>query len=202
MRNYFGNKELMHAGHTYVVDYTEPDVAGSTPDGRKVEISATPPDRKCFRLVNEGAVYHLAANLEHYPADFCQKNNCEAFLVPLDAQSSGDERPWLLFLELKYCHASNPRKEQNDRRKIDENLTKALQQMLATRDRVKEMFGLDHTTHSLYVNIHFPWLEEYSPFACSYWHPDFLTDLRADEHVNLLGCPALKALSPYHLSEP
>ena len=146
-------------GHSYVVDYTEPEPGVATDKNHcGVEVTDIRPGREHFQLVNDCGCPHVGLSLEHVP-EFSRNKNCEALLLSRGDAASG--RPWLLFVELKYCHPAQTLAK--SQRKVADKTKEALPQLLRSFDVLSNK-GVDKTTHRVYANVHLPWMSQDVPF--------------------------------------
>lgn len=141
-------KARVHRADCYVADYTE-----YTASKVGVKIAEGPfDDIECFHLEQgRHRVKYIAVNLEEHPAFIRRISNCECFFV----SSTPCERPWLLFLELKYCKARN----------ISSHASKAISQMAAVLRRLVEQEVIDPRGYRIYFNYSSPANGRRQPFT-------------------------------------
>ena len=142
------NKARGMRGDCYVADYTEQTASrvGVVIAREKMD------DIESFHLQRgRKEVNYLAVNLEEHPAFIKGIPNCECFFVC----TSKTDRPWLLFLELKYCKAHN----------LAMHASKAVTQMAAVLEKLVEERVIDPRAYRIYFNYSSPTNNRRQPFT-------------------------------------
>lgn len=170
----------------YVADYT--NISGSE---RGVEISDKPfDDIEYFHLKKHtsGNINYWAINFEDYPDFIKGIQNCECCFDSV----SDHGKPWLLFLETKYCEPQN----------IDNHSLKASSQMYDTYSKLIEDGVITPGSKTVYFNYSSPGNDELAPFkAFSYSQDSVLSKIKSDGII-MLGHNTLLIATPFHLFEP
>lgn len=178
---------LIIDGNCYVADYTD-----ITAGRRGVEVSITPfEDITYFSLIKKGSgnIPYQAVNLEQYPAFIKGIDNCECVFNSL----SNNGRPWLLFLETKYCH-----KAEN----IDNYPVKAYNQMAETLDKLISQGVIKENNRRIYFVYSVPPFPKYEPFgAFAITQSNMLQSLE-QRGIILMGYNSMMIHTPQYLYAP
>ncbi len=186
MRELFNNSQPLN-GDCFVADYT--DMTGSK---RGVEISETPfEDITYFHLKKHGRgdISYQAINLEKYPSFIKGIDNCECIFNAL----SKCRRPWLLFLETKYCH-----KEEN----IDNYPVDAHKQMAATLKKLVDLGKVDVDSRRIYFVFSVPPFPTKEPFGSFVTTQSEALRLLEEKGVVMLGYNSMLILTTHYLKTP
>ncbi len=178
-------KARMMCDDCYVADYTE-----QTRSRRGVTISSEPfDDIDAFHLRRgRHAVNYVAVNLEEHPAFIRGIENCECFF----ASASPGDRPWLLFLELKYCKARN----------IGSHASKAISQMAAVLRKLVDEEVLDPDDYRIYFNYSSPANRRRQPFTAFMHTPAEALDIVDRYNAYFLGFNELIIASAGYIRTP
>lgn len=187
MLKFFKDAEI-YDGDCYVADFTD-----QTDSERGVEFSREPFGKiDCFHLKKEGKlpVRYQAINIEEYGADFSKEDNCECVFNSL----SPWEKPWLLFVETKYCH-----KPEN----IDNYSFKAYTQMYATMEQIEKLTDMRREERKIYFVYSVPPFSEAEPFGSfAITHNDILRMYDEEEGIIMMGFNTILIMSPTRLRKP
>lgn len=169
----------------FVADYSE-----LTASRYGVVLSEEPfDDIECFRLQRgRHPVKYIAVNLEEHPAFIRRIENCECFFV----SSTPCERPWLLFLELKYCKARN----------ISSHATKAIHQMASVLRKLVDEEVIDPHSYRIYFNYSSPTNTRRQPFTHFMHTPADVLDLVDKYDAYFLGFNHLIIAGPQFIRAP
>ena len=169
----------------YVADYTE-----QSHSRRGVSMSGEPfDDIDAFHLrQGRRPVEYVAVNLEEHKAWVRGIANCECFFV----SSARVERPWLLFLELKYCKAKN----------VGGHASKAISQMAAVLRKLADERVLDPDDYRIYFNYSSPANRRRQPFTAFMHTPADALDIVERYNAWFLGFNELVIASPQHIRSP
>ncbi len=173
------------SGDCYVADYTE-----YTASQCGVVISDVPfGNIESFHLQRgRHHVDYIAVNLEEYPAFIRRIENCECFFV-----STGPcERPWLLFLELKYCKARN----------IGSHATKAVHQMASVLRKLVDEEVIDPDRYRIYFDYSSPTNNRRQPFTHFMQTPADVLELVERYNAYYLGFNHLIIAGPQFIRAP
>lgn len=174
-------------GNCYVADYT--NVSDSE---RGVEISTQPfDDITYFSLIKKGYgnIPYQAINLEKFPSFIKGIDNCECIFNALSERG----RPWLLFLETKYC-----KKPEN----IDNYPVKAYNQMAETLDRLIERTDIKEKTRRIYFVYSVPLFPEYEPFGAFSVSQNEMLRFLEQRGIILMGYNSMLIQTPQYLFAP
>lgn len=163
----------------YVADYTE-----CTGSRTGVVLSEEPfEDIAAFQLKRgKHRVRYVAVNLEQHPAFIKGIENCECFF----ASATPCKRPWMLFLELKYCKAHN----------IGSHTSKAISQMASVLRKLLEEEVIDAEDYRIYFNYASPANRRRQPFTHFIQTPATALDLIEQYNAYFLGFNQLIIASP------
>ena len=114
---------------------------------------------------------YLAVNLENYPAFIKGIDNCECVFASL----SECNKPWVLFLETKYCLEKN----------IKEYCKKAFSQMENILKKLENENLVDRNKKRIYFSYSAPGYDELAPFNSFIYTQDELTEIKK-QGINLL----------------
>lgn len=192
------NKESFSSS-LYIVDYTKynQDHADEPSKYSGVVFHAMKPDNiHSFVLDNPRNVSFEAVNLEHNPAlmkreDGSMSSQCECLLF------AEENRSWMMFLELKYCHTKN----------VLGNIENALWQIKRTYG-----FLLSERRSQIDVSNYQPYFVISTPDVSSddvsslydgfIWSQDDLLEIKNDYGgARLFHCNEVMVESPYDLSD-
>lgn len=169
----------------FVADYTEYS------NSRAGVVLAEEPfrDIEAFQLKQgRHRVRYVAVNLEQHPAFIRGIENCECFF----ASATPCERPWMLFLELKYCKARN----------IGSHTTKAISQMAAVLRKLIEEEVIDAEDYRIYFNYASPANRRRQPFTHFVQTPASSLYLIEQYNAYFLGFNQLIIASPQFIRSP
>lgn len=156
MINIFNKSEIFDCD-CFVADYTQ-----QTKNKKKVIISKKPfTDISYFHLIKKNKnqnIPYLAINLEDYAKFTESKNNCECIFESLSECS----KPWVLFLEMKYCLSYN----------IEKHALEAIHQMDAMLNKLKEMKAFEQNKKRIYFVYSVPDHSNKAPFTSFYTTQD------------------------------
>lgn len=186
MLEFFKEAEIF-TGDCYVADYTD-----QTDSKRGVEFS-TSPFRKIdyFHLQKHSghSIRYQAINIENYDKFFSDSDNCECVFNSM----SDWDKPWLLFLETKYCH-----KPEN----IDNYTFKAYTQMYNTMTRIKDLTGMNPKERKVYFVYSVPTCSEYEPFGEFTLNQNDTLRGYDEEGIIMMGYNKVLIMSPTRLRRP
>jgi len=173
------------SGDCYVADYTE-----YTASQCGVVLSDVPfDDIEGFHLQRgRHHVDYIAVNLEEHPAFIRRIENCECFFV----STSPCERPWLLFLELKYCKARN----------IGSHATKAVHQMASVLRKLVDEKIIDPDRYRIYFDYSSPTNGRRQPFTHFMQTPADVLELVERYNAYYLGFNHLIIAGPQFIRAP
>lgn len=200
LKDYFHNVMELDSD-CYVADFTE--YTKSSPHKRGVEISRVPfseipkllpknlpDDFNYFHLKKSahGNIRYIAVNLEEN-ASFIEdgENNCECLFESL----AECKKPWLMFLEMKYCSEKN----------TDNWTNKACKQMKGTYEKLeKESLIIPESRHVYFVySIPRNPNEPFGSFEMT--QSDVLKFIK-DKKIHCLGYNTLLIATASHLRPP
>lgn len=186
LQNYFPGARTME-GDSYVADYTNDD---SDKSKLKVQIYSEPFDDIAYFHLHKDPrlnLKYLAINFEDYPGFIKGIKNCECAFHPI----TDAKRPWMLFLELKYCSDQN----------IDDYVSGAYAQMNTTFEKLVDLNIISKESTRIYFNYSVPDHSELAPFgefALSQY--DTLKALE-ESGIHLLGQNKLLVMHPSYIKE-
>lgn len=185
MKNYFCNSKVFDSD-CFVADYTN-----ISENRRGVEISDAPFQDIAFfhlKVARKGIVKYLAVNLEKYPAFVKDIDNCECVFSAL----AECRKPWLLFLETKYCLPDN----------IEGYTFKAFNQMNETLGRLIDEKLVRKEDRNVYFTYSVPEHTDRLPFgAFSISQNDTLKELEKSG-IHLIGENILLIATASHILVP
>lgn len=169
----------------FVADYTE-----YTASQVGVVMSETPfDDIEAFHLQSgRHPVSYLAVNLEEHPSFIKHIENCECFFL----STTPCDRPWLLFLELKYCKARN----------IGSHAAKAIHQMACVLRKLVDENVIDADRYRIYFNYSSPSNNRRQPFTHFMHTPADILDLIEQYDAYYLGFNHLIIAGPQFIRAP
>lgn len=178
-------RACMMDGDCYVADYTEYSHSRAG-----VVMSSEPfDDIESFRLMRgRHPVRYVAVNLEEHPAFIKGIENCECFF----ASATQCDKPWLLFLELKYCKARN----------IGSHANKAIHQMASVLRKLVQEEVIDAEDYRIYFNYSSPANRRRQPFTHFVQTPATALDLIDEFNAYFLGFNQLIIASPQFIRSP
>lgn len=168
-----------------MADYTE-----YTASQVGVVMSETPfDDIEAFHLQSgRHPVSYLAVNLEEHPSFIKHIENCECFFL----STTPCDRPWLLFLELKYCKARN----------IGSHAAKAIHQMACVLRKLVDENVIDADRYRIYFNYSSPSNNRRQPFTHFMHTPADILDLIEQYDAYYLGFNHLIIAGPQFIRAP
>lgn len=172
-------------GDCYVADYTE-----ATASQVGVVMSGQPfGDIESF-LLQRGRqnVNYMAVNLEEHPAFIKGIPNCECFFVC----TAKVDRPWILFLELKYCKAKN----------LSLHASKAVSQMAAVLEKLVAERIINPRDYRIYFDYSSPTNNSRQPFTHFQHTPADALELMDRYGAYYLGFNHLIIAGPQFLRSP
>lgn len=185
MERYFSHSKCFDSD-CFVADYTQ-----QTNNEIGVVISDTPfVDIAYFHLIKrhkDQKLPYLAVNIEEYPAFMHGIENCECVFYSM----SDKKKPWILFLETKYCESRN----------IDNHAVKACSQMKSTLEKLEDEGLVDRHASRVYFVYSVPEHTEMAPFGAFLLSQDFGLRLK-EEGISLLGCNTMVIATPSYLIAP
>ena len=186
MKKYFCIQETWDCD-CFVADYTN-----ATDNKKGVVISKYPfEDIAYFHLkkINQNQnIRYIIVNLEEYPAFTKGAKNCECVFASVNEVS----KPWVLFLETKYCDAKN----------IEGWTLSAIKQMKTTLSRLEEEGLIDRETHNIYFAYSVPGHDEDAPFGAFSVTQDMVLNMRIKEKITLFRHNTVLIATPQYLFEP
>lgn len=182
-RRFHKARSLRH--DCFVADYTE-----YTASQVGVVMSETPfDDIEAFHLQSgRHPVSYLAVNLEEHPSFIKHIENCECFFM----STTPCDRPWLLFLELKYCKARN----------IGSHAAKAIHQMACVLRKLVDENVIDADRYRIYFNYSSPSNNRRQPFTHFMHTPADVLDLIEQYDAYYLGFNHLIIAGPQFIRAP
>ena len=182
-RRFHKARSLRH--DCFVADYTE-----YTASQVGVVMSETPfDDIEAFHLQSgRHPVSYLAVNLEEHPSFIKHIENCECFFM----STTPCDRPWLLFLELKYCKARN----------IGSHAAKAIHQMACVLRKLVDENVIDADRYRIYFNYSSPSNNRRQPFTHFMHTPVDILDLIEQYDAYYLGFNHLIIAGPQFIRAP
>lgn len=182
-RRFHKARSLRH--DCFVADYTE-----YTASQVGVVMSETPfDDIEAFHLQSgRHPVSYLAVNLEEHPSFIKHIENCECFFLC----TTPCDRPWLLFLELKYCKAHN----------IGSHAAKAIHQMACVLRKLVDENVIDADRYRIYFNYSSPSNNRRQPFTHFMHTPADVLDLIEQYDAYYLGFNHLIIAGPQFIRAP
>ncbi len=182
-RRFHKARSLRH--DCFVADYTE-----YTASQVGVVMSETPfDDIEAFHLQSgRHPVSYLAVNLEEHPSFIKHIENCECFFM----STTPCDRPWLLFLELKYCKARN----------IGSHAAKAIHQMACVLRKLVDENVIDADRYRIYFNYSSPSNNRRQPFTHFMHTPADILDLIEQYDAYYLGFNHLIIAGPQFIRAP
>lgn len=170
----------------YVADYTE-----YTASRCGVKISGEPfDDIEAFHLQRgRHHINYVAINLEEHPSFIHHIENCECFFM---STAPVCDRPWLLFLELKYCKARN----------IGSHASKAVHQMACVLRKLVDEDIIDPDRYRIYFNYSSPTNNSRQPFTHFMTTPADVLELVERYNAYYLGFNHLIISGPQYLRAP
>lgn len=182
-RRFHKARSLRH--DCFVADYTE-----YTASQVGVVMSETPfDDIEAFHLQSgRHPVSYLAVNLEEHPSFIKHIENCECFFL----STTPCDRPWLLFLELKYCKARN----------IGSHAAKAIHQMACVLCKLVDENVIDADRYRIYFNYSSPSNNRRQPFTHFMHTPADILDLIEQYDAYYLGFNHLIIAGPQFIRAP
>lgn len=182
-RRFHKARSLRH--DCFVADYTE-----YTASQVGVVMSETPfDDIEAFHLQSgQHPVSYLAVNLEEHPSFIKHIENCECFFL----STTPCDRPWLLFLELKYCKARN----------IGSHAAKAIHQMACVLRKLVDENVIDADRYRIYFNYSSPSNNRRQPFTHFMHTPADILDLIEQYDAYYLGFNHLIIAGPQFIRAP
>lgn len=182
-RRFHKARSLRH--DCFVADYTE-----YTASQVGVVMSETPfDDIEAFHLQSgRHPVSYLAVNLEEHPSFIKHIENCECFFL----STTPCDRPWLLFLELKYCKAHN----------IGSHAAKAIHQMACVLRKLVDENVIDADRYRIYFNYSSPSNNRRQPFTHFMHTPADVLDLIEQYDAYYLGFNHLIIAGPQFIRAP
>ncbi len=182
-RRFHKARSLRH--DCFVADYTE-----YTASQVGVVMSETPfDDIEAFHLQSgRHPVSYLAVNLEEHPSFIKHIENCECFFL----STTPCDRPWLLFLELKYCKARN----------IGSHAAKAIHQMACVLRKLVDENVIDADRYRIYFNYSSPSNNRRQPFTHFMHTPADILDLIEQYDAYYLGFNHLIIAGPQFIRAP
>lgn len=182
-RRFHKARSLRH--DCFVADYTE-----YTSSQVGVVMSETPfDDIEAFHLQSgRHPVSYLAVNLEEHPSFIKHIENCECFFL----STTPCDRPWLLFLELKYCKARN----------IGSHAAKAIHQMACVLRKLVDENVIDADRYRIYFNYSSPSNNRRQPFTHFMHTPADILDLIEQYDAYYLGFNHLIIAGPQFIRAP
>lgn len=200
LKEYFGKAEIMDSD-CYVADFTE--YTKNSPDKRGVEISKVPfnenpkqlpkdlpDDFNYFHLKKSprGNIRYVAVNLEEH--DYFTKdgeNNCECVFESL----AECKKPWLMFLEMKYCAEKNTDKWTN----------KACKQMKETYEKLEREGLLVPDSRNVYFVYSVP-RNQNEPFGSFESTQSDVLEFIEKNNIHPLGYNTVLIATASHLQPP
>lgn len=176
---------IRFSGDCYVADYTD-----RTDSKRGVEMSESPfDDIDSFHLKHNKNCHleYIGVNFEHYPHFIKGIQNCECMFHAL----SDVNRPWTLFLEMKYCDYDN----------IEGYAFKAYSQMKDTFDRLTSLDLIDPNKRRLYFVYSIPEHEAKEPFGAFTISQNDTLKTYEESGIKLLGNNTMLIAIPSYLFE-
>ena len=182
-RRFHKARSLRH--DCFVADYTE-----YTASQVGVVMSETPfDDIEAFHLQSgRHPVSYLAVDLEEHPSFIKHIENCECFFL----STTPCDRPWLLFLELKYCKARN----------IGSHAAKAIHQMACVLRKLVDENVIDADRYRIYFNYSSPSNNRRQPFTHFMHTPADILDLIEQYDAYYLGFNHLIIAGPQFIRAP
>ncbi|MFG6385823.1 MAG: hypothetical protein K1V80_05050 [Muribaculaceae bacterium] len=182
-RRFHKARSLRH--DCFVADYTE-----YTASQVGVVMSETPfDDIEAFHLQSgRHPVSYLAVNLEEHPSFIKHIENCECFFL----STTPCDRPWLLFLELKYCKARN----------IGSHAAKAIHQMACVLRKLVDENVIEADRYRIYFNYSSPSNNRRQPFTHFMHTPADVLDLIEQYDAYYLGFNHLIIAGPQFIRAP
>lgn len=185
MKNYF-KKGIYFSSDCYVADYTN-----QSDSKVGVMFSESPfEDIPYFHLKKNTSanVKYFAVNFEEYPDFIGDIENCECCFDSI----SDHGKPWILFLETKYCKPDN----------IEGYGLKAYGQMYATYHKLAELNVIAPESRSVYFNYSSPGNDDFVPFRAFSFSQDSILKKIEDEKIHMIGFNKLLIATPYHIFVP
>lgn len=176
----------------YVADYSEHDRINHISPSRKVCVDCVMPPIDHFHLVNRQGIDILAVNFEQYP-EYRNGHNCEAMLTSL----TGAHRPWVLFIELKYCQPHNP--GDDTQLCLYNHCSYAIDQLRYTFARIAEKGVISRKSHNIYANFVAFGLDVPEPFTAFNLSQDAIIAFKDETGITLLGNQSLLAATASHV---
>lgn len=169
-----GNKKgVMILAEPFREDYKYLD---KDENGKEIEKVVNKEKIKYFHLkkrTEKESVPYLAVNLEDYENLRDGTENCEAFFASLSKCS----KPWLLFLEMKYCEKAD---------NIINYKAKTFRQMESMLEFLEELKIADRFKQRVYFTYSAPGFDEKAPFSAFLYTPAELTEILLSKKINIL----------------
>lgn len=170
----------------FVADYTN-----QTNSRKGVAISLVPfgdiPYFTLKKLNRSQKMPYLAVNLEEYPAFISGIENCECVFSSM----SDGRRPWMLFLETKYCEPQN----------IENHAVKACSQMICTLEKLEKTGVADRNGRRVFFAYSVPGRDEMVPFGAFTLSQDASLNLN-EQGITVFGYNTVLIATPAHLFVP